>query len=303
MRHLNYGHLLYFWVVAREGSIAQAARVLHVTPQTISGQLKLLDEAVGERLFDRSGRNLILSSTGRTVYQYAEEIFSLGAELAQVVSGHREGVPRVINVGVVESIPKLIASQILSPVLDDDRQPRLHCVEDSLERLLAELAVHKLDMVLSDQPLPAGLHVRAFNHQLGESNVSFFARRVDARRYSKAFPACLDDAPMLLPTSSSALRRRLEDWFEDHGISPWVVAEFGDSALLKAFGQSGGGVFPGPTAIEDDICRMYSTRVIGRTDEVRERYYAISPEQRLKHPTVALMIERARNRLFAQAPV
>lgn len=297
MRHLNYGHLLYFWVVAREGTIAQAARVLHVTPQTISGQLKLLDDSVGERLFDRSGRNLVLSSTGRTVFQYADEIFNLGAELSQVVSGHRDGVPRVVNVGVVESIPKLVASRVLSVVLEGEKQPRLNCVEDSLERLLAELAVHRLDMVLSDQPLPAGLHVRAFNHALGESAVSFFVRQSEADQYQGNFPACLDDAPMLLPSKSSALRRRLEDWFQDNDVTPYLVAEFGDSALLKAFGQAGGGIFPGPTIIEEDICSMYGTAVIGRTHDLRERFYAISPEQRLKHPTVTTIIEQARQRL------
>jgi LysR family transcriptional activator of nhaA len=299
MRHLNYGHLLYFWVVAREGTIAQAARVLHVTPQTISGQLKLLDESVGDRLFDRSGRNLVLSSTGRTVFQYADEIFNLGGELAQVISGHREGVPRVVNVGVVESIPKLVASRVLSPVMAAEQQPRLHCVEAPLEPLLGDLAVHRLDLVLSDKPLPAGLHVRAYNHTLGQSAISFFVRSEDAGLYNGDFPACLDDAPMLLPTSSSALRRRLDDWFQQNEISPYVVAEFGDSALLKAFGHTSGGVFPGPSAIEDDICSMYHTSVIGRTHDVLEHYYAISPEQRLKHPTVAMMIEQARRSLFA----
>lgn len=300
MRHLNYGHLLYFWVVAREGTIAQAARVLHVTPQTISGQLKLLDESVGDRLFDRSGRNLVLSSTGRTVFQYADEIFNIGAELAQVVSGHREGVPRVVNVGLVESIPKLIASRVLSPVMEGDQQPRLHCVEAPLENLLGDLAVHRLDMVLSDKPLPAGLHVRAYNHPLGQSAISFFVRREDATHYDGDFPACLNNAPMLLPTGSSALRRRLDDWFQQNDINPYLVAEFGDSALLKAFGHTSGGVFPGPSAIENDICSMYHTQVIGRTYDVLEHYYAISPEQRLKHPTVAMMIKQARQRLFAQ---
>jgi LysR family transcriptional activator of nhaA len=302
MRHLNYGHLLYFWVVAREGSIAQAARVLHVTPQTISGQLKLLDEAVGERLFDRSGRHLVLSSTGRTVFQYADDIFNLGAELAQVVQGRREGAPRVLNVGVVESIPKLIATRVLQPVLDIDPAPRLHCLEDSLENLLGELAVHRLDLVLSDQPLPAGLHVRAFNHPLGESDIAFFVRRRDARRYRGDFPACLDRAPMLMPLPGSPLRRRLEDWFEGQSIVPYVVAEFDDSALLKAFGEASGCVFPGPLAIADDIDRMYATRVIGSTDQVRERYYAISPEQRLKHPAVAAITDGARQRLDKREP-
>ncbi len=298
MRHLNYGHLQYFWVVAREGSVARAAEVLHVTPQTISGQLKLLDQAVGERLFDRSGRNLVLSSTGRVVFQYADEIFSIGAELAQVVGGRKPGAPRVLNVGVVESIPKLIAAQVLQAAVEIDDPPRISCQEAPLDALLGELAIHRLDLVLSDQPMPAGLHVRAFNHPLGESDIAFFVRRRDARRLKAEFPACLDGEPFLLPAQGSALRRRLEDWFEEQGIAPFPAAEFDDSALLKALGQSGAGLFAGPSAIEEDICRMYGVKVIGRTTDLQERYYAISHERRLKHPAVLRLIQGARAGLF-----
>lgn len=301
MRHLNYGHLHYFWVVAREGSVARAAELLHVTPQTISGQLKLLDQAVGDRLFDRSGRNLVLSSTGRVVFQYADEIFSIGAELAQVVGGRKPGAPRVLNVGIVESIPKLVAAQVLQTAVEIDDAPRLSCQEASLDTLLGELAIHRLDLVLSDQPLPAGLHVRAFNHPLGASDIAFFIRRRDGRRLRGEFPRCLDGEPFLLPAQGHALRRRLDDWFEEHGISPYPVAEFDDSALLKAVGQTGAGIFAGPTAIEADICRMYGARVIGRTRELQERYYAISHERRLKHPAVLRIIEGARQRVFGAA--
>ncbi len=299
MRHLNYAHLQYFWVVAREGSIVQAAEVLHVTPQTISGQLKQLDQVVGERLFDRSGRNLVLSSTGRVVFHYADEIFSIGAELAQVVGGRKAGVQPVLNVGIVESIPKLIAAQILKPVLAIDQPPRLACLEAPLDDLLAELAIHRLDMVLSDQPLPAGLHVRAFNHPLGLSDIAFFARRKEAREISGEFPACLDGQPLLLPSQGSALRRRMDDWFEQEGIAPYPVAEFTDSALMKAFGQAGAGIFPGPVAIKDDICQMYGVEEIGQTPEIQERYYAISHERRLKHSAVLTIIDAARQNLFA----
>lgn len=301
MRHLNYGHLLYFWVVAREGSIARASEVLHVTPQTISGQLKLLDQAVGERLFDRSGRNLVLSSTGRVVFQYADEIFSIGAELAQVVGGRKAGAPRMLHVGVVESIPKLVAARVLQPLLDQERTLRLSCQEASLEGLLGDLAIHRLDLVLSDQPLPAGLHVRAFNHPLGASDIAFFAKGEVAESLGDDFPDALDGAPFLLPSAGSALRRRLDDWFEEHGIAPFPVAEFDDSALLKAMGQSGAGAFAGPSAIEEDICRMYGVRVIGRTADVQERYYAISHERRLKHPAVLALIESARKGPLAEA--
>ncbi|MEM1410997.1 MAG: transcriptional activator NhaR [Pseudomonadota bacterium] len=298
MRHLNYGHLQYFWVVAREGSVARAAELLHVTPQTISGQLKLLDQAVGERLFDRSGRNLVLSSTGRVVFQYADEIFSIGAELAQVVGGRKPGAPRVLNVGVVESIPKLVAAQLLQTAVESDDAPRLNCQEAPLDSLLGELAIHRLDLVLSDQPLPAGLHVRAFNHPLGASEIAFFVRRKDVRRLKSEFPKSLDGEPFLLPAQGSALRRRLDDWFEEHDIAPYPVAEFDDSALLKAVGQTGVGIFAGPMAIEADICRMYGVKVIGRTAELQERYYAISHERRLKHPAVLSIIAGAREVVF-----
>ncbi|MEE4173715.1 MAG: transcriptional activator NhaR [Xanthomonadales bacterium] len=298
MRHLNYGHLQYFWVVAREGSVARAAEVLHVTPQTISGQLKLLDQAVGERLFDRSGRNLVLSSTGRVVFQYADEIFSIGAELAQVVGGRKPGAPRVLNVGVVESIPKLVAAHVLQTVVETDDAPRLACHESSLDSLLGELAIHRLDLVLSDQPLPAGLHVRAFNHALGASDIAFYAGHGVASRLKNNFPQSLDGERFLLPAQGHALRRRLEDWFEEQDIAPFPAAEFDDSALLKAVAQTGAGVFAGPSAIEADICRMYEVEVVGRTSELQERYYAISHERRLKHPAVVKIIENARTELF-----
>lgn len=301
MRHLNYGHLQYFWVVAREGSIARAAEVLHVTPQTISGQLKLLDEAVGERLFRKAGRRLVLSRTGQMVFEYADEIFNLGAELAQVVRGRRPDVPRHLNVGIVDSIPKLVACRIIAPALESEDPPRVRCQEGTLERLLGDLAVHRLDLVLSDQPLPSGLNVKAYSYALGESATSFFVSESQYARYQGEFPANLDGAPMLLPTPGTALRRRLEEWFEAHGMVPYVAAEFDDSALLKAFGEAGAGVFAAPSAIAGEIERTYGARVIGTTDEVRERYYALSPEQRLKHPSVVAITEAARAQLFGAA--
>jgi len=302
MRHLNYSHLHYFWVVAREGSIAKASESLHLTQQTISGQLKLLDQAVGQPLFDRAGRRLVLSNMGRMVYEYADEIFSVGAELAHVVRGSRASQatgPSTLNVGIVSSMPKLIAERIVAPALMAEQPVRARCHEASLEQLLSELAVHKLDIVLSDQPMPDGLGLKAYNHRLGESGMSFFARKDKARRFRNKFPQSLNDAPMLLPTQNSALRRRLDDWFESHELFPRIAGEFDDSALLKAFGEAGVGVFAGPTAIEAQICRMYRMAVIGQTDEIKERYYAISPERRLSHPSIILITDTARSDLFA----
>lgn len=301
MRHLNYSHLQYFWTVAREGSIVQAAEVLHLTPQTISGQLKLLDEAVGQPLFIRSGRRLVLSETGRVVYDYADEIFSIGSELAHVVRGGRMDGPSILSVGVVSSMPKLVVERIVAPALVGEDPIHVRCTEANLEQLLADLAIHRLDLVLSDQPMPSGLGLRAYNHRLGESGLSFFAQRRGAAALRRRFPGCLDQAPMLLPSRHSALRRRMDDWFEANEIAPEVVGEFDDSALLKAFGEAGVGIFGGPTVIEDEICRMYRMNVIGQAPEIRESFYAISPERRLKHTAVVAITDVARKGLFSGA--
>ena len=300
MRHLNYSHLQYFWAVAREGSIAKASASLHLTPQTISGQLKLLDEAVGQPLFNRVGRRLVMSDMGRIVFEYADEIFSVGAELASVVRGNHLSGPTTLSLGIVSSMPKLIAERIVAPAMMAEEPVRVRCQEASLEQLLSELAVHKLDLVLSDQPVPDGLSIKAYNHRLGESGMSFFSQRNRARRYRAKFPDCLSDAPMLLPSQHSALRRRLDDWFEINELSPRIAGEFDDSALLKAFGEAGAGIFAAPTVIEEEVCRMYRMSVIGQTDEIKERFYAISPERRLKHPSVVLITDTARSKLFAQ---
>jgi len=300
MRQLNYSHLHYFWMVAREGSIVRASKSLHLTPQTISGQLKLLDEAVGHSLFNRVGRRLVLSDMGRLVFKYADDIFSTGAELARVVRGNELEGPTTLTVGVVSSMPKLIAERIIAPALTADEPVRVRCHEASLEQLLSELAIHKLDIVLSDRQVPDGLNLKAFNHRLGASGMSFFARRKVARRYAAGFPGSLTDAPMLLPTEHSALRRRLDDWFEDHEISPRIAGEFDDSALLKAFGEAGVGIFAAPSVIEEEICRMYRMTVIGRSDEIEERFFAIAPERRLRHPSLVLITDKARSDLFSR---
>lgn len=301
MRHLNYSHLQYFWTVAREGSIARASKSLHLTPQTISGQLKLLDEAVGRPLFDRVGRKLVLSNMGRLVFEYADEIFSVGAELASVVRGNHMSGPKTLTVGIVSSMPKLIAERVIAPVLMGEQPVRVRCHEASLDQLLGELAVHKLDLVLSDQPVPDGLNLKAYSHRLGASGLSFFARRNESRRYKSKFPQSLGDAPTLLPSPQSALRRRLDDWFESLELSPRIIAEFDDSALLKAFGEAGAGVFAAPTVIEEEVCRMYRMAVIGRVEDIRECFYAISSERRLTHQSIVQITETARTQLFAES--
>ena len=298
MRHLNYNHLLYFWTVAKEGSITKATEVLHLTPQTISGQLKLLEESVGEALFTRAGRGLVLTETGHLVYQYADEIFTLGEELSVRMKTGDAGMPATLRVGITNSIPKLIAMRILQTAVNSEEPVRLICKEGSLESLLGDLAIHQLDMILSDYAIPAGMNVKAFSYALGASKISFFAKTSIARRYTKQFPQSINGAPLLIPTSSSPVRRGLEDWFEKYDLTPRTVAEFEDSALMKAFGEEGLGLFPSPKVIQAEVELMYKCRIIGETDSVQENYYAISPERKLKHPVVLDVIETARNNLF-----
>jgi LysR family transcriptional activator of nhaA len=301
MRHLNYNHLLYFHTIAREGSIARAADVLHLTPQTISGQIKRLEEAVGRPLFDRVGRGLVLTEAGQAVNRYAEEIFSLGAELAHWVNRGRSELPDILNVGIVNSIPKLVAHGVLRTGLDLDPPIRLVCKEDTLQVLLGDLSVHRLDLVLSDRRIPIGFSVKAFNHLLGQSPVAFFGRDDLAQRFAPDFPGSLHGAPVLLPVTGSAQRRSLDGWFDQIGVVPDIVAEFDDSALLKAFGEAGAGIFPAPMAIAKQIQLTYHARYIGPTVEVEETYYAISPERVLKQTAVRMITERARQRLSALA--
>lgn len=299
MRHLNYSHLQYFWTVAREGSIVRASEVLNLTPQTISGQLKLLDEAVGQTLFNRVGRRLVLSETGRVVYRYADEIFSIGSELASVVRGGGVHGPEALNVGIVSSMPKLVVERIIAPAMVGEDPVRIRCQQAGLDQLLADMAVHRIDLVLSDQPMPTGLGLKAWNHLLGTSGLSFFARRRSAAGYRRKFPQSLDDAAMLMPSQHSALRRSLDGWFAEQGVTPRVVGEFDDSALLKAFGEAGMGLFAAPTVIEEEISRMYRMSVVGRVPNLEESFYAISPERRLSHDAVVAITDTARRDLFA----
>ena len=295
MRQLNYSHLRYFHMVARERSVTRAAQLLYVTPQTISGQLKLLDIAVGSPLFERSGRRLVLTEMGHLVYQYAETIFNAGAELAVAISG--VAAPAVLNVGVSQSIPKLIAQRMIQPALHLETPLRIVCVERSLEELLGELAVHSLDVVLSDRPIPEGLNVRAYSHSLGECGTSWFVATTVPRK-REALAETLGNACLLLPRGGSVLRSQIDAWLEASNVRVRIAFEFDDSALLKVFGMEGAGVFPGPTAIEKEICAMYRVRVVGRTAEIRERFYAISPERRLRHPAVVAISDAARAHLF-----
>ena len=298
MEWLNYHHLLYFWTVARLGSVARATEELYLSQPTISAQIRVLEESLGEKLFTRTGRNLMLTEAGRVVFRYADEIFSLGRELRGAVKGRSPGRPVRFVVGVADVLPKLIAYRLLEPALHLAEPIRVVCREDKPERLLAELSVYGLDLVLADAPIAPTVKIRAFNHLLGECSVTVFGTAQVAAASRRGFPRSLDGAPFLLPTDNTTLRRSLDQWFDAEGIHPLVVGEFEDSALLQVFGQTGAGLFAAPSVIEAEVRRQYGVHVVGRVETVRERFYAISVERKLKHPAVVAISEAARQKLF-----
>jgi LysR family transcriptional activator of nhaA len=298
MEWLNYHHLLYFWTVAREGSVSKAAQKLRLSQPTISAQVRMLERALGERLFQRRGRTLALTDVGRLVYRYADEIFGIGREMMETLRGQPVGRPLRLVVGVANAVPKLVVYRLLRRARQGPDPVHLVCREDNPEQLVAHLSTHALDVVIADVPSPPHVRVKVFNHLLGESDTGFFAPAALAARLKRRFPASLHDAPMVLPTINTALRQALDEWFDQEGLRPRVSGEFEDSALMKVFGEGAGVVFPAPAAIADDVCRVYGVRMVGSTRAVRERYYAISAERRLKHPGVLAITTTARDELF-----
>lgn len=295
---MNYKHLYYFWTVAKAGSIARASERLHLTPQTISGQLSLFEHVIGETLFDRSRRRFTLTDAGRTVLGYAEEIFSLGQELEEALRHGPGGRPLQFRVGVSDAVPKTLAYKLIEPALRALEHGRIVCREGKVAGLMAELAIHQLDIVIADSPMPPRIDVKAFNHLLGECGLTFFATPALARQHAGAFPQRLDGAPLLLPGDDVAVRTKLIRWFDQHRIRPRFAGEFDDSALMAAFGQAGAGIFSAPSAIADRIKDQYGVEIIGATEEVTESFYAISVERRLSHPAVVAISEAARQKLF-----
>ncbi len=294
---LNHHHLFQFWTVVREGGVTRASEKLNVSQPTVSGQLRELQQALGEKLLVRSGRTVVLTDVGRTVYRYADEIFSLGRELQEAVKG-RVTHPARLVVGVTMVVPKLVAYQILEPALQLPEPVQLDCVQERPERLVAELAVYSLDLVLADTPAPPAVKVRAYSHLLGECGVSFFGTESLAAATRRGFPQSLNRAPILLPSGDSGLRLSLEDWFRRKGVRPRIVGTFEDSALIDTFGRAGAGLFALPSALESQVRRQYGVRLVGRLDSVRQRFYAITVERKVRNPAVIAISERARA-LFA----
>lgn len=299
MDNLNYHHLYYFWVVAREGTIAQAGERLNLAQPTISTQLKKLEESLGERLFRKSGRRQELTETGHRVFRYADEIFAIGREMVEAIKGLPTGKPARFAVGVPDSLPRPLVYRLLKPVFQLSERVQLVCQGGSGISLLADLAVHRLDVVLSDTPLEPSTGVKAFSHELGECGLSFFGSEALVDRYRLSFPKTLNDAPLLLPTIQHSLRRAFDTWCGTQRLSPRVIAEFDDTAVMTEFGRAGLGVFPAPSAIEAEVQTQYRVRVVGRVPELFQRYYAISTERRVKHPAVLAMLESARQDLLS----
>jgi len=298
---MNYKHLHYFWAAAKAGGVMRAGEQLHISPQTLSGQIKLLEDRLGCALFRKSGRRLELTEAGHLALGYADQIFSLGAEMEAAIGQMRRSGPVLdLRVGIADAVPKAIAYRLLEPALDIDRPVRLICQEGKFQDLLGRLAVQRLDLVIADEPMDKALSVKAFNHPLGTTAMSFFCAPSLKPGLTGDFPGNLDGAPMLIQGSSTAMRRRLDLWLATHNLQVRTIGEFDDAALLKAFGREGRGVFMSPTVLEAETCEQYGVEVLGRTTELVEEFYAVSVERRITHPCVSAITQSARDRLFGE---
>ena len=300
MKQLNFHHLQYFHAVAKEGSVTRAAELMHVTPQTVSGQIATFEDYIGAPLFTREGKRLEPNSLGQITLRYADDIFNLGNELSRTLATHDVGQVANFNVGVVDAIPKVMVFEMLNDCFDLDQRFVLECHEGDLSSLLGDLSINKLDLIISDQPLPVGISVRAINHYLGQSGVTFFAAKGQSDKLQNDFPNSLHKAPFLMPSRNSAQYQSLISWFVQSKISPTIVAEFEDSALLKFFGQTGRGIFCVSSAVEQDVLEQFDVAVIGRIEDVSDRYYGILPERKIKHPAVDTVLVAAGELLSAK---
>jgi len=297
---VNFKHLYYFWVTAKAGGIMRAGEQLHTTPQTLSGQIKLLEQWLGRPLFRKSGRQLELTSDGQVALGYAEEIFALGAELEGALRQPRGGQWTLeFRVGVADSVAKSVAYRLLEPALSVPEPVRLIGSEGKFPDLLAQLALHRLDLVIADEPLSRRVSVKAFNHPLGTTTMSFFATPALAATLQGGFPQCLDRTPMLIQGAASSIRQQFEGWLARQQLHPRVVGEFDDGALMTAFGREGRGVFMSPTVLEGETIAQFGVEVIGRSTELVEEFFAVSVERRITHPCVVAITQAARRELFS----
>lgn len=292
---INYKQLHYFWQVARTGSIARASELLDLTPQTLSGQIGLLETSLNTTLFKRVGRGLELTEIGRLALSYADEIFEVGAEMEQVLSEGALKRPMAFRVGIADVMPKSIVYKLLAPAMAISEPIKMVCKEDKLERLLADLSIHRFDLILSDRPMPAEMNIKCYSQLLAECGVSFFATPKLAQMHRGVFPKSLNHAPLLLPSSDTSMRKRLIQWLDSQHIHPNLVGEFDDSALMKTFGQAGVGIFIAPSMIAKEVERQYGVIEIGQINEVPEKFYAISTQRRASHPAVIAINEATLN--------
>ena len=300
MKILNYHHLRLFWAVASEGNLTRASGELHLAPQTVSTQIRDLEESFGVKLFGRQGRGLVLTETGRIVFRYAEDIFNLGRELQDVLRGLPVSRPMQLTVGISEVVPKIIAHHLIEPATQMKKRVHIICREGNLEKLLADLAIHQLDVVLSDSPIPPTVNIKAYNHILGKCGIKFMAMGNLSKGLRKGFPQSLNGAPFLAPVRGTVLRQTLDKWFGTHSIFPEIVGEFEDSALLKVFGQTGAGFFAIPSVIEPEVTRQYLVQPVGLAEGISEHFYAISVDRQIKHPAVTSICDAGRSKLFRQ---
>lgn len=285
MTPLNYNHLYYFYTVASEGSLSRASEKLHLTPQTLSGQISKFEATLGAKLFVRGGKTLLLSENGQAIFQQAEEVFQIGDEIKQVLQQQKPNNWRKFTVGITDVVPKALALRLLRSVFEMPEKTRLICHEGDQESLLADLAIHKLDCILSDQPLPANSPIKAYNHPVAQSGLTFFAHKSKAKKLAKNFPASLNNEPFLMQGRHSSIKNLIMYWFQHNQVTPNIVAEFDDSALLKSFASENHGAFAAPTIIKQEILEQYDVLAIGEIKEAIERYYIISPERKIKHPS------------------
>lgn len=298
---INYHHLLYFWTVVREGSITGACDQLHLAQPTISGQLKKLERQIGGKLYEWIGRELVLTELGQTVYKYADEIFTVGQELADVLKGRPTGRPARLHVGVPEVLPKLIVFRLLQPTMTLPEPIHLVCHEGPQEQLLTMLASHELDVVFSDSPSGSAVRVKVYNHSLGECGIGLFGTQDLVKQHASNVPESLAEAPFLLPATGTALRRSIDQWLLEIELPIHVVGEFDDTALMKVFAESGAGFVPAPLAVEDDICAQFELHRACIIPKAREQFYAITVERKLRHPAVVAISEIARQELFGKS--
>jgi LysR family transcriptional activator of nhaA len=295
---MNYKHLHYFWVVAQEGSIAKASKRLDITPQTISGQLSLLDNYFNCALFNKVGRNIELTDIGKQVLIYADEIFSIGDDLDKMMKTMPNTKPELFRVGVVDVVPKLISQKLLLPVVQRAEPTKMICREADLNTLLIELSLHRLDLVITDSPIPPTVSTGGYSHLIGSSSISFFATEALKSKMTAPFPQCLNQAPMMMPTRGNQLRTNIEYWLDKHSLTPNLIAEFDDSALMKSFGQQGIGIFCSPSVIQKEIMQDYKVSLLGETDKIQEEFYAITIEKKINNPITQSILTSANLNTF-----